>query len=306
MTACRPIGVSLVAVLLALFAPAHAAGQVTPQPNSPEAALTFNDIDEGSYPIQVEVLGPSLLTISISGAGGNLPFLLAGSADIVVPGIPVAPGLVINIDLPTHFEIFNGLTPAAAPMHPFAVLNSAGMFNFGFPVPHPGSSPIVVGGFQAALVDPTQPSGKAVSAATRLILVPTPTLTNFAFGGGTDTDHHTVFTVTVPNSSVPLVGVSPDFDANTVKLAGFQQFDETATAPLWQNNPAALPVSAVNVNENEEFTYIKTLHGDLYLIEENAPLVRPGGNPGGHARLEFRSRESWNGATASQFLDSGR
>jgi hypothetical protein len=216
MIACRLAGLGLRALFIVttLVAPAVAQPGVA-QPNSAEASLTFNQIDSASYPIQADILGPATVTVEITGSAALAPFLLSGSPDVVVPGLWLSPAITVNIDVWNFFVIFDGLNGPAGTLASFAQLNSAGYFSWSFPVPHPGSAPQVVGGFQAAIADVTQPDGLAVSGATRLVVIPTPNIGNFDFSGGPATDRHVARIVSVPNQTPVVIpgtaSVNDDF-----------------------------------------------------------------------------------------------
>ncbi len=132
------------------------------QPNSLEAGMTFNGVDNGSYPIAVNLAIPTVMTLDVTGAPGE-PFLIyAGHLDL--PGEDY--GAVGRFDLHQGADLVllvNGIAPVT-PADQNAVIPSSGHFIQFLPL---NLEPLELG-LQAVVADPTNPFGFKISAATRL------------------------------------------------------------------------------------------------------------------------------------------
>ncbi len=152
----RSISYSLFAVLLMA---AMTSGQ---QPNSLEAGMTFNGVDNGSYPISVNLSVPTVMTVDVTGAPGE-PFLIyAGHLDF--PGEDFGAAGLFDLHQGADLVLLvNGIAPVT-PADQNAVVPATGHFIQFLPL---DLEPLDLS-LQAVVSDPTNPFGFKISAATRL------------------------------------------------------------------------------------------------------------------------------------------
>ena len=132
------------------------------QPNSSEAGMTFNGVDNGSYPISVNLSVPTVITLDVSGASGE-PFLIyAGNLDL--PGEDFGPSGRFDLHQGADLVLLvNGIAPVT-PADMNAAIPASGHYIQFLPL---NLEPLDLA-LQAVVTDPTNPFGFKISAATRL------------------------------------------------------------------------------------------------------------------------------------------
>jgi len=152
-------------LLVSALAILPAAGLVAQQPNWPQANLTVNGLAGPPYPIAAPGLPGTVVSVSLTGTpGGARPFALAASGR-VAPGIANTQSGIIDIDLTSCGAsiLFNGFDPSH-PLNALSVLGPAASpalaFSFIFP-----PTTTAIGGGQALVADPANPTGATLSAA---------------------------------------------------------------------------------------------------------------------------------------------
>ena len=163
-----------------LFAIVLAAG-VSPaqQPNTAAASLTFGGLNGPNWPIllplNVAALGGGPLDVEVRGAP-NSPFLLTlAPAGITSPGLNTGLG-ILDQDLSQGLEVVldgTGLTGGGSPFLSFFV-NTGPSGTWNLPLPTSAATAGISGGLQALVVDPSNPLGFSVTAATFLTTVNVP------------------------------------------------------------------------------------------------------------------------------------
>lgn len=133
------------------------------QPNSAAASATWGGVNGAPFPIVVNHSGLSVDFV-VSG-GSNQPYLV-GRAPIFVGGTTLPSGIV-DIDLNQLEIVLDGFAPVTV-LDLFATTGPVGSATWTLPV----TQALSLGGFQAAVGDPTSFAGVTLSAASQVTLAP--------------------------------------------------------------------------------------------------------------------------------------
>lgn len=167
--------------LVALLAAASFAQQI----NSAEATLTFEQRSGPPWPIRAEIpIANGSFQMAFQGTARQ-PYLLASDPAGSTPGSAFGPLGTLDLDPVGLLFVLDGLTGSVGPLDALARLDDHG--NASWTLPMGGSTARELGGFQAAIADPSSLLGVRFTAATDVGFLATPSTLFVSAARGDDT-----------------------------------------------------------------------------------------------------------------------